>query len=106
MADIKSKIEKYKYPVAILIIGLLLMIIPVDGKKSNDVSLSEAQILCDALRETEGVGKVRVILSDKGAVIICDGANDAKVRLDIIRAVGSYTGLTTDKISVLRMTEH
>ena len=106
MADIKNKLIKYKYPAAVLIIGLLLMLFPTGGKKTEDVSMTDAQVLCTALSETEGVGEVKVILSESGAVVVCEGANNAKVRLDIIRAVGAYTGLTADKISVLRMTQH
>lgn len=39
----------------------------------------------------------------KGAVILCQGADSAKVRLAVSEAVSVATGLTTDKISVLKM---
>lgn len=38
-----------------------------------------------------------------GAVIVCQGADNAAVRLAIVEAVRSATGLTTDRISVLKM---
>ena len=38
-----------------------------------------------------------------GAVIVCQGADSASVRLAIVSAVGSVTGLSTDKITVLKM---
>ncbi|MGM9548816.1 MAG: hypothetical protein ACI3V5_03125 [Faecousia sp.] len=38
-----------------------------------------------------------------GAVIVCQGAESASVRLSIVEAVASVTGLTTDKITVLKM---
>lgn len=38
-----------------------------------------------------------------GAVIVCDGADDAKVRLSVTEAVSNATGLGADKISVLKM---
>lgn len=38
-----------------------------------------------------------------GAVILCQGADSAAVRLAIIQAVANATGLSTDKISVLKM---
>ena len=38
-----------------------------------------------------------------GAVIVCQGADSASVRLAIVEAVGSVTGLSTDKITVLKM---
>lgn len=38
-----------------------------------------------------------------GAVIVCDGADRADVRLAIVDAVSKATGLGADKISVLKM---
>lgn len=38
-----------------------------------------------------------------GAIIVCQGADSASVRLAIVQAVGSVTGLSTDKITVLKM---
>ena len=38
-----------------------------------------------------------------GAVIVCQGADSASVRLAIAQAVSSVTGLTTNKITVLKM---
>ena len=38
-----------------------------------------------------------------GALIICDGADMPKVKLDIIHAVQSVTGLGSDKITVIKM---
>jgi len=38
-----------------------------------------------------------------GAVVLCQGADSASVRLAVVDAVGKATGLTADKISVLKM---
>lgn len=38
-----------------------------------------------------------------GAVVLCQGAGNAAVRLSIVEAVMSATGLTSDKITVLKM---
>lgn len=38
-----------------------------------------------------------------GAVIVCDGASLSSVRLGIIRATASFTGLSTDSIQVIQM---
>lgn len=38
-----------------------------------------------------------------GAVVICQGADSPKVRLAVVDAVSTATGLTSDKISVWRM---
>jgi stage III sporulation protein AG len=38
-----------------------------------------------------------------GAIVVCQGADDPAVRLAISQAVSSVTGITTDRISVLKM---
>lgn len=38
-----------------------------------------------------------------GAVVLCQGADSAAVKLAIVDAVGTITGLSSDKISVLKM---
>ena len=58
---------------------------------------------------SEGSGKETPILIKeiypefRGAVIICDGADDISVRADVIASVSALTGLTSDKISVIKM---
>jgi len=39
----------------------------------------------------------------KGAIILCQGADNAAVKLNIVQAVMSVTGLTSDHITVLKM---
>lgn len=39
----------------------------------------------------------------RGAVIVCQGAGNPQVRLSVVEAVMSVTGLTSDKITVLKM---
>ena len=39
----------------------------------------------------------------QGAVILCEGADSAAVRLNIVNAVSDLTGLGSDKISVIKM---
>lgn len=38
-----------------------------------------------------------------GAVVLCQGADNASVKLSIVEAVSKATGLTTDRITVLKM---
>lgn len=38
-----------------------------------------------------------------GAIVICQGADSASVRLAIVEAVSKYTGLGADQIAVLKM---
>lgn len=53
----------------------------------------------------EQIGLVKQTLAPKylGAIILCQGADKASVRLAIVEAVSSATGLSTDKITVLKM---
>ena len=39
----------------------------------------------------------------QGAVVLCQGADSAAVRLAVVEAVTAATGLTSDRISVLKM---
>lgn len=39
----------------------------------------------------------------QGAIIVCDGAGDAAVQLQVLEAVRQYTGLRSDQISILPM---
>lgn len=105
MAELKNGLLKYKYAVIVLVIGLLFMLIP-GPSTSNEGEYDEAVLLCQALSAAEGVGKAQVIISENGVVVVCEGANDAGVRLEILRAVRSYTGFGLDKISILRMTDY
>lgn len=60
-------------------------------------------IVTDANREEAGL--IRQINPPVylGAVVLCQGADRAAVRLAIVEAVASATGLTSDKITVLKM---
>jgi stage III sporulation protein AG len=154
-------IKKYRYPILILLIGVLLMVLP--GKREDKEKMVSESIVSDAkadpskelaqiLGRIQGVGKVEVMLTVKagettfyqsdedisttetgstvrketvivtdanrqqtplvtqilspeylGAVIVCQGANDVQVRLAVVEAVSKATGLSTDKITVLKM---
>lgn len=41
----------------------------------------------------------------KGALIVCDGADSPSVKLEIISAVSSLCGISSDKITILKMKE-
>lgn len=97
------KLDSFKYPLIVLILGVVLMLVP--GRTSELGSSETDNPLEAVLSCTLGVGRAEVIVSDSGVVVVCDGAEDARVRLDIIRAVSSYTGFASDKITILKMTQ-
>ena len=99
---LKKAFDRYKFPLLVLLAGIILMLFSgSDGPEypSGDSDTLVAHILSS----TQGVGKAEVLISDKGVVVVCQGADNARVRLEIIKAVGSYTGYSSDKITVLKM---
>ena len=61
-----------------------------------------------AFSSTQSTQKTPVVTKTKsapylGAVVVCDGADSAAVRLRIMQAVSALTGLGSDKISVIKM---
>lgn len=68
-----------------------------DGGKRDTVIISDAQ--------RNELGLVRQINPPVylGAVVVCQGADSPAVRLALVEAVSTVTGLTTDKITVLKM---
>ena len=63
---------------------------------------SEARLEA-VLTEISGAGRVSVLYSDEGVAVVCEGAESARVRLDIVNAVSAYTGFGSDRIKVLSM---
>jgi len=94
--------EKWKLPLLILFVGLALMFLPTESKREKEI-FEPQEALSQLLSETQGVGKAQVLISENGVVIACQGAKNASVRLDIIRAVSSYTGFGSDKITILKL---
>ena len=98
------KLNQWKYPILILLIGIILMTVPGSSQyQSIEENLDQNTLLCQILSCSDGVGEARVIVSESGVVVVCEGAENARVRLDIIRAIGSYTGFGADRITVLKM---
>ena len=159
---IMAWIKKYRYPVMIVLDGLIIMCLPVKqlynvsevpDEQAVPVQRPDVQTsLEEMLSQIQGAGKVKVLLtvargeetlyqtdedhntgadtssirvetvivgSDtrqeyglirqvigpiyQGALVICQGADQAGVRLAVVDAVSSVTGLGADHISVLKM---
>lgn len=152
------RLERYKYPILVLLLGAALLLIPWGGGETPAEAAPAAgtdlmdptaleQKLEALLGEMEGAGAVRVVLTlakgaaytyqtdrttrdgeetvetvlasgsggegpltrevtypvYQGAVVACQGADSAQVRLEIVRAVASLTGLGSDKITVIKL---
>lgn len=157
--NLSAAFSKYKYVLLIVALGIFFMILP-GGEDSEQVitappvAEAEASIteqLCEILAQIDGVGKVRVLITEQtgaqtiyqvdedrtenadsrsvrtetvilsrggedsgliqtvtpptylGAIIVCQGADSPTVRLAVANAVSAVTGISTDRISVLKM---
>jgi stage III sporulation protein AG len=79
-----------------------------DEKGADAPSTSvEENMSYKTVRQSDGseapVMLTRVYPKYKGAVVVCDGAESAGVRLMVVKAVCTLTGLTTDRVSVVKM---
>ncbi|MCR5577323.1 MAG: hypothetical protein K6F56_09975 [Oscillospiraceae bacterium] len=107
MDEIKKRLSllgKFKYPLLVLLAGMLLMLLPLSPEKKEEAPAPE-QRLEEILSSSRGVGEARVLLSPSGVIVVCRGADDASVRLDMIRAIRSYTGFGSDKITILKLAD-
>jgi stage III sporulation protein AG len=123
---------KNKYALIVVAVGMLLLLIPTGGSggagrlppQTHDETMGfliheQERRMSEALSQIEGAGKVTVILALKssveqappkhiypeylGALVVAQGADNATVRLELLRAVASLTGLGTDRITVTKM---
>ncbi|GHV06740.1 hypothetical protein FACS1894217_06030 [Clostridia bacterium] len=99
---------KYKFVLLVVAVGLALLLWPnappvaAGGDDVSNISSDLGQTLQAMLGQTEGVGFVQVLLTAKGAVVVCDGAEDAVSRARVMESVAAATGLGYDKISVIK----
>lgn len=63
----------------------------------------ETVIITDSARAENGLIQQVNPPIYKGAIVLCQGADRAAIRLSIVEAVANATGLTSDKITVLKM---
>ncbi len=107
---------KYKYAVAVGLLGVLLMLLPSGGSRSPraapDAPEGRADVRAEmeaALSAFDGVGRLRLVLTGDaesgrwtGALVVCEGGDGAAVRLRLTQALTALTGLPSDKIAIVR----
>lgn len=67
------------------------------GRNTDTVTIT------DANRNENGLIRQVNPAVYQGAIVVCDGADNAAVRLAIVDAISKITGLGTNRISVLKM---
>lgn len=157
---IRELLDKYKYALLILAVGILLMLLPSQTEPETENAAPQIttepetmeNMLEQILAQIDGAGKVAVLLSEQegsetfyqtdtesqtgetdtsnqsqtvivtdsdrnesglirrtdppkyqGAIVVCQGADRAEVRLAIVEAVRCATGLGANQISVIKM---
>ncbi len=157
---ILDAVKRFRYPILVLAIGIVLMTLPVKKEAEQPQQATQAaqqkldisRQLEEILAQIQGVGKVKVMLTEAtgesylyqydedvsvsdgssssrkdtviitdsdrnqvpvisqvvppkylGAIIVCQGAENAAVKLAVVEAVSRITGLGADMISVLKM---
>lgn len=103
MQALLDKLKGLKLPLLILAVGLLLLLWPGQSKTAEPGPDGELEAL---LSRVEGVGEAQALVSEHGVLIVCEGADSAAVKLDILRAVASYTGFGSDKVTILKLSEN
>lgn len=102
---------------------LSMMLSKIDGVGKAEILLTEASgsdtiyqldvaqnqsnlntvIVMDGNREEKGLVKQVLPPVYRGAIVVCQGADSPSVRLCVVSAVKSVTGLSSDCITVLKM---
>ena len=105
MIDTKAilkKLDAIKYPLLILAFGVFLMLLP-SGRALDPTEEETNTALERVLSCSDGVGEVRILISETGVIVACEGAENPKLKFDILHAIGSYTGFGSERITILKM---
>lgn len=74
-----------------------------DTSEENRSVRLETVIVTNSDRAEQGLTQQIMAPEYRGAIVVCQGADNDAVRLAIVEAVSDVTGLGTDRISVLKM---
>lgn len=99
-----SKAGSMKYVLLVAAAGLLLLLWPSGERVTGESGATSEETRLEAvLTAMEGVGAADILLSESGAVVVCEGADSAGVCLRITQAVRCYTGLGADNVQIFKM---
>lgn len=116
---LRDAVRRYKYVLAVVLLGAALMLLPAGGGKTArgaDLSAPEPEPsgqteLEEALAAFDGVGRLRLVIRTEpetqrfeGALVVCEGGGDAAVRLQLTKALSALTGLSSEKIAIVKGT--
>ena len=75
----------------------------ISNGDTSSSSRGDTVTITDSERNENGLVRQQNPPKYMGAIVVCQGGDNATVRLAIIEAVSNVTGLGADKISVLKM---
>ena len=104
----KAKIRNLAmfFAVGTLLAVLIFLVFSKEDKTVSNVGNTELETeLCMLLQEMDGVGEVNVMIYEnennvEGVVIICDGANNLQVNMNIREAVAAALGTNEKSIKI------
>ena len=106
MKALGERVSGAKYVLLVAAVGLLLLLWPSGDSLSaagDSGAVTEEARLESILSQMQGVGQVELLLSESGAVVVCQGADSTGVCLRVTQAVRCYTGLGADKVQIFKM---
>ena len=74
-----------------------------DKSTTSDALKTDAVILTDASRDQKGLVSQIIPPVYLGALVVCQGGDSPSVKLAVVEAVQAATGLSADRITVLKM---
>ncbi len=111
---------KYRYALLVLLLGAVLMQLP-GGKReasapdpeflgsvdqhdhvTQEYTQKTETVLLGRGSEQQAVVKRTLYPRYVGALVVCEGAENAAVRLQVVQAVSALTALPADRISVVK----
>lgn len=117
LTKLRDWAAKYKYVIAVVLLGVLLMLLPSGSRReTRSAASAEPETRGTVQSEMEatlaafdGVGRLRLMLATDpvterwaGAVAVCEGAGSAAVRLQLTQAISALTGLPSDRIAIMK----
>lgn len=85
-------------------VGRVSVLLSAEGSCERTLAQSENKTLVVSENGNEQVVDLYYVNPTyKGAVVVCDGGDNAAARLAVVNAVKAYTDLSADRITVMKM---
>lgn len=112
LSKLRAALGKYRYALAAALLGVALLTLPAGNRRETRAVEASPTVQSEmeaALAAFEGAGRLKLVLTVEpgterwaGAVIVCEGGGNAAVRLQLTQAVSALTGLSADRIAVVK----